>query len=218
MLDSSSSTPNSESPSLSGHMAGEYRLRRKLGEGGYGAVYAAEHPLLKRRAAVKVLHRAAGADSDAVLRFVSEARAANQIRSRYMVDIFSFGKLPDGRHFYVMDLLEGESLDRHVDRVTRLAVPAAVQLLRAIAEALDAAHAAGIVHRDLKPQNIFLVWEPSGETVPKLLDFGMAKLIGKSTVHTASGALIGTPLYMSPEQALGWKVDARADIYSLGLL
>jgi serine/threonine-protein kinase len=199
-------------------MAGEYRLGKKLGEGGYGAVYAAEHPLLKRRAAVKVLHRASGADSDAVLRFISEARAANQIRSRYMVDIFSFGKLADGRHFYVMDLLEGEPLDRHIERVKRLAVPDALKLLRAIAEALDAAHATGIVHRDLKPQNIFLVWEPNGETVPKLLDFGMAKLMGQSTVQTASGALIGTPLYMSPEQALGRKVDARADIYSLGLL
>src|SRR5689334_17579810 len=110
----SPSAPTSEPPSLSGQMAGEYRLGRKLGEGGFGAVYAATHPLLKRRAAVKVLHRASGADSDAVLRFVSEARAANQIKSRHMVDIFSFGKLPDGRHFYVMDLLEGESLDRHI--------------------------------------------------------------------------------------------------------
>src|SRR3954466_9518675 len=136
MPEAPSSTPTSESPSLSGHMAGEYRLRRKLGEGGFGAVYAAEHPLLKRRAAVKVLHRAAGADSDAVLRFVSEARAANQIRSRYMVDIFSFGKLPDGRHFYVMDLLEGEPLDRFLAREGRCSVAATVQLLRPIAEAL----------------------------------------------------------------------------------
>jgi serine/threonine protein kinase len=201
-----------------GHMAGEYRLRKKLGEGGYGAVYEAEHPVLKRRAAVKVLHRAAGGNSDGVRRFIAEAQAASHIRSRHIVDIFSFGTLPDGRHFYVMDLLEGEALDRYIRRESRLAVPAALQLLRPIAEALDAAHAADIVHRDLKPQNIFLVWEPGGETVPKLLDFGTAKLLGPASVHTMSGTVIGTPMYMSPEQALGQAVDARADVYALGLL
>src|ERR1700759_2380221 len=128
-------------PEISGWMAGEYRLGRKLGEGGFGAVYEAVHPLLKRRAAVKVLHRIAGADSDAVLRFVAEARAVNQIRNRHIIDIFSFGKLPDGRHFYVMDLLEGETLDRYLKREGRLNVDHAVRLLRPIAEALDAAHA-----------------------------------------------------------------------------
>ena len=202
-----------------GQMAGEYRIRRKLGEGGYGAVYEAEHPLLKRRAAVKVLHRTAVTDSAGAARFISEARAANQIRSRYIVDVFSFGKLPDGRHFYVMDLLEGEPLDRYIAEAAPVDVPQAVQLLSLISEALDAAHGAGIVHRDLKPQNIFLVWEPSGETVPKLLDFGMAKVLGQTAaVQTASGAVMGTPLYMAPEQALGKKIDARADVYALGVL
>jgi serine/threonine protein kinase len=211
-------TPRSEPPDIVGQMAGEYRLRRKLGEGGYGAVYEAEHPLLKRRAAVKVLHRASNTDPDGVRRFISEAQAANQIRSRHIVDIFSFGTIEDGRNFYVMDLLEGEPLDRYIERESRVDVAAAVQLLTPIAEALDAAHAAGIVHRDLKPQNIFLVWEKNGETIPKLLDFGMAKLLGKSTVQTVSGTVVGTPLYMSPEQALGQKVDGRADVYALGLL
>jgi serine/threonine-protein kinase len=199
-------------------MAGEYRLGRKLGEGGFGAVYEAEHPLLKRKAAVKVLHQVAGRDSDAVLRFISEAQAVNQIRCRHIIDIFSFGTLPDGRHFYVMDLLDGEPLDRYLDRQTRLTVPETLQLLRPIAEALDAAHAAGIVHRDLKPQNIFLTWSANGETAPKLLDFGMAKLLGESPVHTASGTPMGTPLYMSPEQARGDKVDGRSDVYAMGVL
>jgi serine/threonine-protein kinase len=199
-------------------MAGEYRLRRKLGEGGFGAVYEAEHPVLARRAAVKVLHEVAGRDSEAVLRFMSEAKAANQIRSRYIVDVFSFGQLPDGRHFFVMDLMDGEPLDRCLRRQVRFDVPTAVQLLRAIAEALDAAHAAGIVHRDLKPQNVFLARELNGETVPKLLDFGLAKLLGESTVHTLSGTPLGTPLYMSPEQARGEPVDGRSDVYSLGVL
>lgn len=199
-------------------MAGEYRLGRKLGEGGFGAVYEAVHPLLKRRAAVKVLHRIAGSDSEAVLRFVAEARAVNQIRNQYIIDIFSFGKLADGRHFYVMDLLEGEPLDRYLARERRSSVASTVQLLRPIAEALDAAHAAGVVHRDLKPQNIYLTWDANGLVVPKLLDFGMAKLLGDSPVHTVSGTPLGTPLYMSPEQARGDLVDGRSDIYALGVL
>jgi eukaryotic-like serine/threonine-protein kinase len=199
-------------------MAGEYRLLRKLGEGGFGAVYEAEHPLLKRRAAVKVLHRVADKDSDAVLRFISEAQAVNQIRNRHIIDVFSFGKLSDGRHFYVMDLLDGEPLDVWMKRRGRVDVATALQLLVPIAGALDLAHAAGIVHRDLKPQNIFLAWDSSGETVPKLLDFGMAKLLGDSPVHTVSGTPIGTPLYMSPEQARGEKVDRRSDVYALGVL
>jgi eukaryotic-like serine/threonine-protein kinase len=199
-------------------MAGEYRLLRKLGEGGFGAVYEAEHPLLKRRAAVKVLHRVADKDSDAVLRFISEAQAVNQIRNRHIVDVFSFGKLNDGRHFYVMDLLDGEPLDRWLKHVGRVEAATALALLTPIAEALDLAHGAGIVHRDLKPQNIFLAWDGAGETVPKLLDFGMAKLLGESPVHTVSGTPIGTPLYMSPEQARGEKVDQRSDVYALGVL
>jgi serine/threonine protein kinase len=201
-----------------GRMAGEYRLLRKLGEGGFGAVYEAEHPLLRRRAAVKVLHQVAGMDSDGVLRFISEAQAANQIRSRHIVDVFSFGKLPNGRHFYVMDLLVGEPLDKFLRREKRCEINTTLQLLRPIAEALDAAHAAGVVHRDLKPQNLYLTWESSGETVPKLLDFGMAKLLSESAVHTVSGVPIGTPLYMSPEQARGEKVDGRSDVYALGVL
>jgi serine/threonine-protein kinase len=204
---------------LAGRMAGEYRIGRKLGEGGFGTVYEAEHPLLKRRAAVKVLHRDAQQNADAVLRFVAEAQAVNQIRNPHFVDIFSFGQLEDGRHFYVMDLLEGEPLDRRLARVSRIDVVPALQLLRQVAHALDVAHGAGIVHRDLKPQNIFLTWGADGETTPKLLDFGMAKLLDDSTtVHTVTGTPVGTPLYMSPEQALGGKVDGRADVYALGVL
>ena len=218
MPDSPSSLASRPPTALVGQMAGEYRLGRVLGEGGFGTVYEAEHPVLKRRAAVKVLHRVAAKDSDALLRFVSEAQAVNQIRSRHIVDIFSFGKLSDGRHFYVMDLLDGEPLDRHLKRVGRFDVGTALQILNPIAAALDVAHAAGIVHRDLKPQNIFLSWEQRGEVVPKLLDFGVAKLLGDSAVKTVSGTPIGTPLYMSPEQARGDKVDARSDVYALGVL
>jgi serine/threonine protein kinase len=215
---SKSPAPRDASGDLAGRMAGEYRIGKKLGEGGFGAVYEAEHPLLKRRAAVKVLHRDAQRNADAVLRFAAEAQAVNQIRSRHIVDIFSFGQLEDGRHFYVMDLLEGEPLDRYIARVSRMGVVAALQLLRQVADALDLAHRAGIVHRDLKPQNIFVTWRANGEVLLKLLDFGMAKLLDDSPVHTVTGTPVGTPLYMSPEQALGGKVDGRADVYAFGVL
>jgi len=211
-------SPSGAGQEIVGRMAGEYRLLKKLGEGGFGTVYEAEHPVLRRRAAVKVLHQVAGMDSDAVLRFISEAQAANQIRCRHIVDVFSFGKLPNGRHFYVMDLLDGEPLDRYLRREGHCEVSTTLQLLRPIAEALDAAHAAGVVHRDLKPQNVFLSWDQAGDTVPKLLDFGMAKLLVESAVQTVSGVPVGTPLYMSPEQARGEKVDGRSDVYGLGVL
>jgi len=214
-------TPSRARPSPSdviGQMAGEYRLGRLLGEGGFGAVYEAEHPLLKRRAAVKVLHRAGELESEAVQRFVGEAQVVNQIKSRHILDVFSFGTLADGRYFYVMDFLEGEPLDGYLKRQAHVEVDTAIQILQPIADALDSAHRAGIIHRDLKPQNIFLARDTSDQVVPKLLDFGMAKLIASSPARTVSGTPIGTPLYMSPEQARGDKVDARCDIYAFGVV
>jgi serine/threonine-protein kinase len=208
----------SEPAPLIGQMAGEYRLLRKLGAGGFGAVYEAEHPLLKRRAAVKVLHASSGLDSTTVQRFIEEARSASQIRHRHIVDIFSFGTLPNGQYFYVMDLLEGAPLDRYLKEHGRLEPEVALPLLRPIASALDALHAASIVHRDLKPANIFLAWDSNGEVVPKLLDFGLVKLLAHPSVHTQSGVPMGTPYYMSPEQCRGEHVDARADVYSFGVL
>jgi eukaryotic-like serine/threonine-protein kinase len=213
-----SQTDTPDFPDIVGRMAGEYRLTRKLGEGGFGAVYEAEHPVLKRRAAVKVLHKAAAANSDAVLRFIAEAQSVNQIRSPHIVDIFSFGKLADGRHFFVMDLLDGEPLDAYLAREGPLDIATTIQLVTPITQALDAAHGAGLVHRDIKPQNIYLAWQSNGDTLPMLLDFGLVKLLDDSPVHTASGTPMGTPLYMSPEQARGEKVDRRADVYALGVL
>jgi serine/threonine protein kinase len=203
---------------LHGQLAGEYRILRKLGSGGFGTVYEAEHPLLKRKAAVKVLHAHPAMDSIAVQRFIEEARSASQIRHRHIVDIFSFGTLPNGQYFYVMDLLEGAPLDQYLKEQGRLAPELALPLLWPVARAVDALHAASIVHRDLKPGNIFLAWESSGEVVPKLLDFGLVKLLSNPVVHTASGVPMGTPYYMSPEQCRGEKIDARADVYSFGVI
>lgn len=199
-------------------MAGEYQIRRKIGSGGFGTVYEAEHPILKRRAAVKVLHPNRLLDPVVVARFVAEAQSASQIRHRHIVDIFSFGTLPGGQYFYVMDFLQGETLDRFLCEHPGLSPELAIALLRPVAQALDALHAVGIVHRDIKPPNIYLAWDSSDEVVPKLLDFGLVKLLGETPIQTASGVPMGTPHYMSPEQCRGERVDARSDVYAFGVV
>lgn len=208
----------SDGPDLIGQMAGEYRIGRKLGAGGFGTVYEAVHPLLQRRAAVKVLHSSPDMNSVAVQRFIAEARSASQIRHLNIVDIFSFGTLPNGQYFYVMDLLEGAPLDRYLREYGKLAPEFMLALLRPVAAAIDALHSASLVHRDIKPANIFLAWDSHGDVVPKLLDFGLVKLLGDVSVNTTTGAPLGTPYYMSPEQCQGHRVDGRADIYSLGVI
>jgi serine/threonine-protein kinase len=199
-----------------GQMVGEYQVERLLGEGGMGRVYAAIHPLIAKRAAIKVLRPELSHDPATVERFVREARSVNQIGHPNIVDIFAFGTLPDARHYFVMEWLQGESLATRLARGP-LPLALAVDVLDAIASALAAAHAAGIVHRDLKPDNVFLV---GAAPIVKLLDFGIAKLLGTDAGidQTATGALIGTPAYMSPEQARGELVDTRSDLYALGTL
>jgi serine/threonine protein kinase len=204
-----------------GDSVGEYRIVSKLGEGGFGAVYAAAHPVIGKRAAVKVLHPQYSADEAVTSRFIAEARAVNQIRDRNIVDIFSFGALPDGRHYYVMELLEGVALDAYLDRAGRLPLKEALAILHVLANAIAAAHQAGIAHRDLKPGNVYLELDDEGNVYPKVLDFGMAKLLGAGApaVHkTRSGTPIGSPRYMSPEQCRGVEVDHRTDIYAFGCI
>src|SRR5262249_44705593 len=149
-------------------------------------------------------------------------RAVNQIRHPRVVDVFSFGMLDDGRHYFVMDLLEGKTLHDHLRDKGRLTPQEAVGILRPLADALDAAHAAGIAHRDLKPDNVFLVVEPDGKLSPKIIDFGLAKLLDPGEMalahKTTSGVPIGTPKYMSPEQCRGEEVDHRTDLYSVGVI
>ncbi len=200
---------------------GEYVILRKLGEGGFGAVYEALHPVIGKRAAVKVLHAQYSADEAVTSRFAAEARAVNQIRHKNIVDIFSFGELPDGRQYYVMELLEGVPLDLYLERAGQLALGECLAILAEIAKALKAAHDAGIAHRDLKPENVFLRLDDEQLVHPKILDFGMAKLLAPGTlpVHkTRSGAPIGSPRYMSPEQCRGVEVDHRTDVYAFGCM
>jgi serine/threonine-protein kinase len=211
-----------EDGTLIGEEVGGYVVESELGRGGMGVVYAATHPMIGKRAAIKVLKSSLSSNPATVERFIQEARSVNQIGHPNIVDIFAFGRLTDGRNYLVMDLLEGESLRK---RVKRSAVPPAeaIPLLDEIASALIAAHDKGFIHRDLKPDNVFLVANPNRFEV-KLLDFGLAKLskdanlTSERAFRTATGAQIGTPDYMSPEQLRGSGVDHRTDIYALGIM
>jgi tRNA A-37 threonylcarbamoyl transferase component Bud32 len=199
-----------------------YRILGPIGEGGMGVVYRAEHVLLKRPAAIKLLQPELTQNQDMVARFFNEARAATAIRHPGIVEVFDFGVGGDGSAYIVMELLEGESLARRLSRGGPIPALRAIQLGRQIAGALAAAHGQGIIHRDLKPDNVFLVPDPEvpgGERI-KLLDFGIAKLAAEPTnmTKTRTGALMGTPTYMAPEQCRGVQVDHRADLYSLGCI
>ncbi|MDB4962542.1 MAG: serine/threonine protein kinase [Myxococcales bacterium] len=202
-----------------GTLVGEYRIEKMIGLGGMGIVYGARHPLIGKRAAIKVLNAKYCADHAAVERFVHEAQSVNQIGHANIVDIFAFGTLTDGRSYLVMEWLSGETLQDRIERGPRLSTDEAIAILIPLTRALDAAHAAGVIHRDLKPENIFLIPEEDGVRI-KLLDFGIAKLSTSSTSasRTATGMTMGTPLFMSPEQARGMQIDAASDGYSLGIL
>ncbi len=209
-----------DEPLRAGDEVGEYFVVDKIGAGSFGEVYAAEHPLIGKRAAIKVLSRQYSADPQTVSRFMAEARAVNRIRHRNIVDIFSFGMLPSKQHYLIMELLDGCTLQAELRRRGRFAFADALPILRAVADALDAAHEKGITHRDLKPDNIFLVRERDGGYSPKLLDFGIAKLVGDEWAQhkTATGMAVGTPSYMAPEQCRGKKVGFLVDIYSFGVV
>ncbi len=204
-------------------LADTYELTRLLGEGGMGAVWEARHRRLKdKRVAIKVLHPIIASDSEAMARFQREAEIACRLGHPNIVDVHDFNTLPDGAAYLVLELLKGESL---ADRVQRGPIPAAqaLSIARQIAAALQAAHQHSIIHRDLKPQNIFLCPTDAGgyaaEQV-KVLDFGISKIRGSSTVATQTAAILGTPQYMAPEQATGDNdaIDGRTDIFALGVI
>ena len=202
-----------------GTLAGDYRIEQKIGEGGMGTVYGARHGLIGKRAAIKVIRSELSANPNAIDRFVLEAQAVNKIGHPNIVDVFGFGQLDDGRRFFVMEWLQGESLRARMTRP--LPSSEALEIFEDIAKALEAAHEAGVVHRDMKPDNVFLVANHGGKPVVKLLDFGLAKLSGPTESRldrTRTGIVMGTPLYISPEQAKGTRIDAAVDIYSLGAI
>jgi serine/threonine-protein kinase len=207
-----------------GQLFGNYRALSVLGEGGMGVVYLAEHPEIGRKVAVKVLHADFARDQQVLTRFLNEARAANAIRHPNIIEILDSGVLADRTPYLVMELLEGEPLSTRIKRVGPLPIGEIFDFSYQAASALSAAHAKGIVHRDLKPDNLFVVPDPHDETRERLkvLDFGIAKLAQQSTADsfkTRTGTLMGTPIYMSPEQCRGIRaIDHRTDIYSLGVI
>ncbi|HEU0036686.1 MAG TPA: HEAT repeat domain-containing protein [Kofleriaceae bacterium] len=197
-----------------------YTIKRKLAEGGMGVVFEGEHTKIGRKGAIKILKLELCQSEDVVERFYQEARAVNSIRHENIVDIYDFGRDPDGRVFFVMEYLEGEPLSSRIKRGA-LKWSQAYPILEQTLRALQAAHAKGFVHRDLKPDNIWLRRGEQGDEV-KLLDFGIAKLVGADSPKeklTQTGSVMGTPHYMSPEQINGAaNIDHRTDIYAMGVI
>jgi serine/threonine-protein kinase len=198
---------------------GKYRIVRVLGVGGMGAVYEGENVRIHRKVAIKVLHAQVASKADIVQRFEREAQAAGRIGSEHIVEVLDLGNLPSGERFMVMEYLDGEPLTNRIKARGRLTAHEAAPLLRQLLEGLAAAHAAGIIHRDLKPDNVYIV-KKGGQDFVKILDFGVSKFSGTDSEFsmTRTGAVMGTPYYMSPEQARGQKIDARSDLYSIGVV
>jgi len=207
--------PWGEDPLL-GQMVGSYRIARLLGAGGMGRVYRAVQPSIGSRVAVKVLAGELARDRELVERFFSEARAVNLIQHENLVNVLDLAFLPDGRPYIVMEYLDGAPLSGIIGKRGQLPLGTLARLLGEVLDAVGAAHQKNIVHRDLKPDNVFVT--PTGR--PEVLDFGIAKLHGgaEGAAHTRAGAILGTPAYMSPEQAQGLPVDARSDLYSIGVI
>ena len=205
-------------------VAERYRIVQLLGEGGMGVVYLAEHVHMHKRVALKVLHGDFGAHAEVLARFEREAIAAGRIDHPNVTAATDFGRLPDGAFFLVLEYVAGRTLRDELDHGA-LPVERSVRIARGIAAGLGAAHAIGIVHRDLKPENVMLAVRDGDDDFVKVLDFGIAKLDpagrpGRAGAQglTVAGAVLGTPDYMSPEQALGQGVDARTDFYALGIV
>jgi eukaryotic-like serine/threonine-protein kinase len=213
-------SPTFEPLSLLGTtLDGRYELKAHLATGGMGAVFQARHVHLRKDVAVKVLRPDLTSSADIVERFRREAEIASALEHDNIVRVTDFGRTKDGHLFLAMELLAGESLFERLRREGSLSPEEAVPVLWQVCAGLHAAHALGVVHRDLKPENVFLARTSSGREVAKVLDFGIAKIADPASESaTQAGIVVGTPEYLSPEQAMGNAVDARADVYAVGLI
>jgi len=202
-------------------LADRYHIVKKLGEGGMGQVYLAEHVKMGRRSAIKVMNPSMVHDPEAVARFNREAANASRISDSHVCAIYDFGETPDGLIYLAMEFIEGEPLTELIREEGALPVARAADIAIQVAAALQAAHDLGIVHRDLKPDNIMLTRSRDGADAVKVVDFGLAKAVGGEgggQKVTRTGLVVGTPEFMSPEQLSGDKLDGRSDVYSLGLV
>ncbi len=195
-----------------------YKIEEAIGYGGMGVVFKARHVIIDKPLAIKLLRSEHATQADVVRRFLLEAQLASRIKHANIVDISDYGQIPGGTAYYVMEYLTGETLAHRIDRAGRVEPGLAIEIAVQILAGLQAAHAGKIIHRDLKSENIFLCEVPDGTPQVKILDFGIARIRDKWTRLTASGALIGTPAYMSPEQAQGQEADERSDLYSFGVI
>jgi serine/threonine-protein kinase len=215
----------SETPPSQGLIAGKYQLVRMIGRGGMGSVWEARHVSLGTSSAIKFIEAEYADSHEARSRFDKEAKAAATIQSKHAIQIYDHGVTEDGKPYIVMELLQGEPLDKRIERLGRLSLVDTAKILQQVCRGLARAHERGIIHRDLKPENIFIVRNSDDdEEVAKVLDFGIAKMSNSGTSSgitssTKTGAVLGTPFYMSPEQARGLRnVDHRTDVWSLGVI
>jgi serine/threonine-protein kinase len=198
---------------------GQYKLKRLIGSGGMGDVYLAEHQLMKRPCAIKVIRPEKAGDPKVLARFEREVQATAKLSHWNSVDIFDYGRSDDGTFYYVMEFLPGMNLAELIRRYGPMPAPRAIHLIRQACDALQEAHDVGLIHRDIKPANIFAAVRGGLYDVAKLLDFGLAKPLSNLDGEqiTQEGTITGSPLYMSPEQAIGDREpDARSDVYAMG--
>jgi eukaryotic-like serine/threonine-protein kinase len=205
-------------PLLGSTIDGRYIIESLLGQGGMGFVYAARHAIIDKRVAIKVLRKEAAQDESAAQRFIVEAKAASKIGHQNIVDITDFGVLPDNHAYFVMEFLDGPTLAKIQTDIGRFDALRAISITVQIARGLHAAHQKGIIHRDLKPENVFVLSRDGQDDMIKIVDFGIAKDKAHSKKLTQVGMVLGTPEYMSPEQATGQATDHRVDMYALGCM
>jgi serine/threonine-protein kinase len=215
-------SPPPDDPLIGKVLSERYRIVKKIGEGGMGAVYQAEHALIEKKIALKILFQDLTRRPDLIARFLQEAKSASRIGHENVIDISDFGQSPDGLVFIAMEYLDGQDLGKLLKQGGAMHWERARPILMQIAKGLRAAHGNGIIHRDMKPENVYLTQRDGRPDFVKVLDFGIAKVVNPDEsggpALTQTGMIFGTPEYMSPEQAQGSTPDHRVDVYAVGCI
>src|SRR3954466_8310885 len=215
-------SPPTDDPLIGKVLSERYRIVKKIGEGGMGAVYQAEHALIEKKIALKILFQDLTRRPDLIARFLQEAKSASRIGHENVIDISDFGQSPDGLVFIAMEYLDGQDLGKLLKQGGAMHWERARPILMQIAKGLRAAHGNGIIHRDMKPENVYLTQREGRPDFVKVLDFGIAKIVtpddSGGPALTQTGMIFGTPEYMSPEQAQGSTPDHRVDVYAVGCI